>query len=128
MSVAQVRAAYRLVLSQVRARPVESDAAGLEHVCVLGVVERDVCVLLDDEHRQSLVLVERAHDLEDLTDDDWCQPERRLVEQEQPRPRHQRTCEREHLRSEEHTSELQSLAYLVCRLLLEKKKQSLILS
>src|SRR5205823_11517142 len=28
-----------------------------------------------------------------------------------------------HLRSEEHTSELQSLAYLVCRLLLEKKKQ-----
>src|SRR2546425_8124873 len=27
------------------------------------------------------------------------------------------------VRSEEHTSELQSLAYLVCRLLLEKKKQ-----
>src|SRR2546425_3535970 len=30
-------------------------------------------------------------------------------------------AERE-VRSEEHTSELQSLAYLVCRLLLEKKK------
>src|SRR5687767_15206153 len=29
----------------------------------------------------------------------------------------------ERKRSEEHTSELQSLAYLVCRLLLEKKKQ-----
>src|SRR2546423_11967182 len=28
-------------------------------------------------------------------------------------------------RSEEHTSELQSLAYLVCRLLLEKKKHSI---
>src|SRR2546425_9555219 len=28
-----------------------------------------------------------------------------------------------HCRSEEHTSELQSLAYLVCRLLLEKKKR-----
>src|SRR2546425_2469551 len=27
-------------------------------------------------------------------------------------------------RSEEHTSELQSLAYLVCRLLLEKKKKT----
>src|SRR2546425_7513903 len=27
------------------------------------------------------------------------------------------------MRSEEHTSELQSLAYLVCRLLLEKKKR-----
>src|SRR2546425_7804229 len=31
--------------------------------------------------------------------------------------------ERRH-RSEEHTSELQSLAYLVCRLLLEKKKKN----
>src|SRR2546425_8138006 len=30
------------------------------------------------------------------------------------------------VRSEEHTSELQSLAYLVCRLLLEKKKNNLI--
>src|SRR2546423_7770962 len=28
------------------------------------------------------------------------------------------------MRSEEHTSELQSLAYLVCRLLLEKKKKT----
>src|SRR3712207_6954553 len=31
-------------------------------------------------------------------------------------------------RSEEHTSELQSRQYLVCRLLLEKKKQSTLLS
>src|SRR3989441_4193979 len=31
-------------------------------------------------------------------------------------------------RSEEHTSELQSLAYLVCRLLLEKKKKELPIS
>src|SRR2546425_6392846 len=30
------------------------------------------------------------------------------------------------MRSEEHTSELQSLAYLVCRLLLEKKKNTII--
>src|SRR3712207_8822300 len=30
---------------------------------------------------------------------------------------------KERLRSEEHTSELQSRQYLVCRLLLEKKKQ-----
>src|SRR2546425_7294282 len=36
-----------------------------------------------------------------------------------PRPRHEGDC----IRSEEHTSELQSLAYLVCRLLLEKKKK-----
>src|SRR2546425_3664980 len=32
-------------------------------------------------------------------------------------------CAQLDARSEEHTSELQSLAYLVCRLLLEKKKK-----
>src|SRR2546425_2915207 len=36
------------------------------------------------------------------------------------RVRHGAACDA--VRSEEHTSELQSLAYLVCRLLLEKKK------
>src|SRR5687767_15571469 len=40
-----------------------------------------------------------------------------------PRTRDRRTLRR---RSEEHTSELQSLAYLVCRLLLEKKNYKLI--
>src|SRR2546425_5703098 len=34
-------------------------------------------------------------------------------------------CSVDRVRSEEHTSELQSLAYLVCRLLLEKKKKIL---
>src|SRR2546425_2136637 len=37
-------------------------------------------------------------------------------------PRRRRDGRRLLHRSEEHTSELQSLAYLVCRLLLEKKK------
>src|SRR3712207_7544100 len=44
---------------------------------------------------------------------------RERVEQ---RPLHLRHAA-EHERSEEHTSELQSRQYLVCRLLLEKKKQ-----
>src|SRR5438876_3937345 len=35
--------------------------------------------------------------------------------------------EHPHLRSEEHTSELQSPVHLVCRLLLEKKKRSMTL-
>src|SRR2546425_4095207 len=38
-------------------------------------------------------------------------------------PRSQPGKQETHRRSEEHTSELQSLAYLVCRLLLEKKKK-----
>src|SRR2546425_7478768 len=41
-----------------------------------------------------------------------------------PRPNNcKRTVRAMTARSEEHTSELQSLAYLVCRLLLEKKKK-----
>src|SRR2546425_1483468 len=40
-------------------------------------------------------------------------PQRRRQQQHRPAAQ----------RSEEHTSELQSLAYLVCRLLLEKKKR-----
>src|SRR3712207_8476970 len=36
-----------------------------------------------------------------------------------------READREPLRSEEHTSELQSRQYLVCRLLLEKKKNTI---
>src|SRR3989441_11443055 len=40
-------------------------------------------------------------------------------------PRSSSSALRGRARSEEHTSELQSLAYLVCRLLLEKKKNSL---
>src|SRR3712207_7993214 len=39
----------------------------------------------------------------------------------------QAVCRKPALRSEEHTSELQSRQYLVCRLLLEKKKNSLVL-
>src|SRR5476651_1986912 len=40
------------------------------------------------------------------------------------RTRHRRSVQRPaHARSEEHTSELQSRQYLVCRLLLEKKKE-----
>src|SRR5205814_10220861 len=38
-----------------------------------------------------------------------------------PQPRHARRADHDR-RSEEHTSELQSLRHLVCRLLLEKKK------
>src|SRR2546425_9832981 len=43
---------------------------------------------------------------------------RRLARRQSPQQRFEHP-----FRSEEHTSELQSLAYLVCRLLLEKKKK-----
>src|SRR2546425_5644700 len=47
------------------------------------------------------------------------------VEPRRPKDRQSEHPETERSgRSEEHTSELQSLAYLVCRLLLEKKKKN----
>src|SRR2546425_6762563 len=54
---------------------------------------------LSEEGRQAPLGVQRAHQAGD------------------------RVRRQDALRSEEHTSELQSLAYLVCRLLLEKKKE-----
>src|SRR5687767_15327347 len=78
------------------------------------------------------------------TDSDGLEPTRRAAERGQslcfeavlfhrPFPRHPHKlvidasrCAPVHPgRSEEHTSELQSLAYLVCRLLLEKKKKKI---
>src|SRR3712207_8966448 len=51
-----------------------------------------------------------------------CQPEARSFELESSRIRRRTVFAARLVRSEEHTSELQSRQYLVCRLLLEKKK------
>src|SRR5687767_15209365 len=48
----------------------------------------------------------------------------RKPQQEPAQPGRVRGIGKVETRSEEHTSELQSLAYLVCRLLLEKKKKN----
>src|SRR5947209_9490999 len=57
----------------------------------------------------------------------WCCLHRCPAPAMQPQRRRNRDsyagCERIPVRSEEHTSELQSRQYLVCRLLLEKKKR-----
>ena len=65
--------------------PVHRHLSDLEHVGAGRDLERDPRVLLDDEHGQPVVLVELAHDREQLADDGRRQPERRLVEHEQPR-------------------------------------------
>src|SRR3712207_6861320 len=52
------------------------------------------------------------------------QPGRRTVGQRWPDVRVHADQRRARQRSEEHTSELQSRQYLVCRLLLEKKKKT----
>src|SRR5258706_11260703 len=91
-------------------------------------------ILLDQEDGKPFRL-ESRDGVADLLHDHRGEALGRLVEQQQPRPGAQNAADREHLllaigrilrtgarRSEEHTSELQSLTNLVCRLLLEKKK------
>src|SRR5205823_7278792 len=70
---------------------------------------------ISDEHGALVILRQRRDDFAIRRDRFIILPDRRRL-----------LCRRDHiiLRSEEHTSELQSLAYLVCRLLLEKKKKN----
>src|SRR2546423_9913569 len=74
---------------------------------------------------QAVVLAPRlvvAYDAPDLRGAEEAAASDRLLRKQVVNKRAQRPAQP---RSEEHTSELQSLAYLVCRLLLEKKKTSL---
>src|SRR3712207_8608539 len=59
-----------------------------------------------------------------MTDFCICGPD--LAQAEEEARRYQGKFVESNFRSEEHTSELQSRQYLVCRLLLEKKKNNLI--
>src|SRR5881296_853062 len=96
-SVTQVRLPHAFVLAQLRALAFEHDAPDLEQVRAVRHVERRVRVLLDDEDGEALLLVEPAHELEELLDDDGREAERGLVEEEEPRPRQARARDREHL-------------------------------
>src|SRR3989441_4693245 len=91
-------------------------------------------VVIDDNERPPTA-VELANPLEELVTKPRMNAGERLVEEQHRGLQHQAAPELQQLllatrqvlrrqRSEEHTSELQSLAYLVCRLLLEKKKKN----
>src|SRR3712207_6898155 len=76
----------------------------------------------DVEHDRDLEPVAAAEDGVPAADEDH--PDAGHGHRDRKR-RHEPLRRRE-LRSEEHTSELQSRQYLVCRLLLEKKKKKII--
>jgi len=74
----------------------EGDLPSAHHVAVVGGLERYLGVLLDQQDGEPL-LVEREQRLEYRLDDLRREPHRRLVEQQQPRVRHQRAGYRQHL-------------------------------
>src|SRR3954453_1103842 len=94
--LAEIRLADALVVCEARGGVRQCDAPGLEHVAAVGDLERRAGVLLHQQDRRP-VLVDLLDDLEDLVDQDRREAHRRLVEQEQPGARHQRTADRTHL-------------------------------
>src|SRR5262249_25433776 len=97
MAALEIGGAHLGVAQQLGASAGERDLAVDHHVAAMGELEGMVGVLLDQEDGHLLLLVDVADDLEDLLDDQRREAERRLVEQQQPRPAHQRPRDRQHL-------------------------------
>src|SRR5262245_37241686 len=66
-SVAEVRPPHRFVLPELSARSSEHHTPDLENARRLTHPQGDVCVLLDHEHGQALLAIQRAEHVEDLT-------------------------------------------------------------
>src|SRR6266542_4250160 len=96
-SVAEVGAANRVVPLQIGRGAGHHDAPGFEEVGVVGELERHRGVLLDQQHAHALLLVDGAHDAEDLAGDQGRESERRLVQQQEARARHEGARHRQHL-------------------------------
>src|ERR1051326_309586 len=66
------------VAAQLLGRTFQHDAAVLHHVAVVGDVEHDCCVLLDDENGEVALLLEASDDREDFLDDEGDRKSTRL--------------------------------------------------
>src|SRR2546425_11093130 len=118
----------RLVLTPSLFRRLSLLAAGLDRevvLCLQGSVSGDTAVVRD------FVMPDLLRSTADLVEPQPCVPTTLAVWHNHPWTGPDSSfgvktpedlCSLSQPRSEEHTSELQSLAYLVCRLLLEKKK------
>src|SRR5258708_17203647 len=93
----EIGRAHLAVGEELAAGAGERDLPGLHDIAAMGEAERVVRVLLDQEHRDLLLLVDLADHLEDLLDDERREAERRLVEQQEARAAHQRAADRQHL-------------------------------
>src|SRR5260370_37927172 len=78
-SVPEVGAADRVVPPEVPRGPRDRHAAPLEQIRLVGEVERQRRVLLDEEHADVVVTVDRADDTGGLPDDERREPGRRRV-------------------------------------------------
>src|SRR5271163_863480 len=93
----QVRGADFGPLQQIAARALQSDFAVDHDIAAMRELERVESVLLDEKNGEIVAFVERADRGEDLLHEERRQTERRLVEEDEPRPAHQRASDRQHL-------------------------------
>ncbi len=84
------------LLQQVVRQALRHDPPLLQHIGAIGDAERLEHVLLDQQNGGAVV-AHLGDDVEHVVDDGRRQPERRLVEQHDAWPRHQRPSDRHHL-------------------------------
>src|SRR6516165_4850040 len=94
---AQVGALHLGVLEERPGFALEHDPADLHDVSAVGELERRAGVLLHQQHRDAGGLVDLADGLEDGLHEERGEAERRLVEEQHARLRHERAADGEHL-------------------------------
>src|SRR5712692_4365641 len=95
--IAEIGTADRLVVADRMRRTLYHQPPGLDQISVVGEIERQRGVLLDQQHAHVFIAVEVAQDAEQLLYDQRGEPERRLVEQHQARAQHHGAADRQHL-------------------------------
>src|SRR5262245_5629813 len=93
----EVRRLHLRPRQELASRPAQRDPSVDHDIAAVRELQRVERVLLHQEHGELLLAVELADRAEDLANDQRRQAERRLVEQQQPRPAHQRARDRQHL-------------------------------
>src|SRR6266568_4085928 len=86
-----------LVALQARGVAVKHHAAVLQHIAVVRDLEGDRGALLHQHDGDAELVADRDQAAHEVVDDDRREAERELVDQQQPRPAHERARERQHL-------------------------------
>src|SRR4051794_38408082 len=86
-----------LGMHQAVAAVVHDHPADFQNVTVVRGFKRDLGILLHQQDRHALFFVDAPDDREDFLHQNWREPERRLVQQQQCRPIHQCAADRQHL-------------------------------
>src|SRR5262245_36255755 len=93
----EIELADILVTAQPLRRAVEDDAAVLDHVAVVGDLERDLSVLLDEQDGGARLFADRREAAHQLLDDERREALRELVDEQQLRVTGECRADREHL-------------------------------